>query len=208
MRTRLRGLYCLTDNRFTPEDCLLENVEQALRGGARIMQYRDKQSSAATRLEQAQALNQLCREYDALLIINDDVELAAQSGAQGVHLGRDDAALAAARDFLGQQYLIGASCYNQIALAEAAVQSGADYIAFGRFYTSSTKPEAAQADIQLLQQAKNLGVPVCAIGGITQENAAPLVEAGADMIAVVAGVFDQPDITEAAKHLSSLFPKL
>jgi len=208
MTNKLSGLYVLTDNRLTPDEQLIESVEQALRGGARIAQYRDKQSTAETRLKQARALNQLCREHEALLIINDDVELAIESGAHGVHLGRDDAALAAARDYLGSQHLIGASCYNRIDLAEAAVQSGADYIAFGRFYTSSTKPEAAQADIQLLQQAKNLGVPVCAIGGITQVNAASLVEAGADMIAVVAGVFDQPDITQAAKHLSSLFPKL
>jgi thiamine-phosphate pyrophosphorylase len=207
MRSRLRGLYCLTDNRLTPEDVLLESVEQALRGGARIIQYRDKQSSAATRLEQAQALNQLCREYNALLIINDDVELAAQSGAQGVHLGRDDAALTAARDYLGQQYLIGASCYNQIALAETAIKAGADYVAFGRFFTSSTKPEATHADIQLLQQAEELDIPVCAIGGITEENAPPLIKAGADMLAVVAGVFGQPDIIQAASRLSSLFPK-
>jgi thiamine-phosphate pyrophosphorylase len=208
MTSNLSGLYVLTDNRLTPDEQLIESVEQALCGGAWIVQYRDKQSSAEIRLEQARALNRLCREYDALLIINDDVELAAQSGAQGVHLGRDDAALAAARDYLGKQYLIGASCYNQIALAEAAIQSGADYVAYGRFYTSSTKPEAAQADIPLLQQSRALGVPVCAIGGITQENAATLIEAGADMIAVVAGVFDQPDITEAATRLSSLFPKL
>lgn len=207
MTNNLSGLYVLTDNRLTPDERLIESVEQALRGGARIIQYRDKQSSHALRLQQARALNQLCREYDALLIINDDVELAAQSGAHGVHLGRDDAALAAAREYLGTQFLIGASCYNQIALAETAISSGADYVAFGRFFTSSTKPEAAQADIQLLQQARELGVPVCAIGGITQGNATTLIEAGADMIAVVAGVFGQPDIVKAASQLSSLFPK-
>jgi len=208
MTTNLSGLYVLTDNRLTPDEQLIESVEKALLGGARIIQYRDKQSSEATRLQQARTLNQLCREYEALLIINDDVELAAQSGAQGVHLGRDDAALVAAREYLGNRFLVGASCYNQIALAETAIRSGADYVAFGRFFTSSTKPEATQADIQLLQQARELGVPVCAIGGITQDNAAILIEAGADMIAVVAGVFDQPDITEAAARLSSLFPKL
>lgn len=207
MTNNLSGLYVLTDNRLTPDERLIESVEQALRGGARIIQYRDKQSSHALRLQQARALNQLCREYDALLIINDDVELAAQSGAHGVHLGRDDAALAAAREYLGTQFLIGASCYNQIALAETAISSGADYVAFGRFFTSSTKPEAAQADIHLLQQARELGVPVCAIGGITQGNATTLIEAGADMIAVVAGVFGQPDIVQAASQLSSLFPK-
>lgn len=207
MTNNLAGLYVLTDNHLTPDERLNESVEQALRGGARIIQYRDKQSSDAIRLQQARALNQLCREYDALLIINDDVELAAQSGAHGVHLGRDDAALAAARAYLGTQFLIGASCYNQIALAEIAISSGADYVAFGRFFTSSTKPEATQADIQLLQRARELGVPVCAIGGITQNNATLLIEAGADMIAVVAGVFGQPDIVQAASHLSSLFPK-
>jgi thiamine-phosphate pyrophosphorylase len=206
MKTALRGLYVITDNRLTPHDQLQESVEQALRGGARIVQYRDKQSTEAQRLEAANALNRLCREYDALFIINDDVQLAKHCAAHGVHLGKDDEVLASARDFLGANFLIGASCYNRIELAEEAVKAGADYIAFGRFFASATKPDAVQADTALLQQARALNVPVCAIGGITKANAAELIAAGADMIAVVEGVFGQPDITAAATGLASLFP--
>lgn len=204
--TALRGLYVITDNRLTPHDQLLECVEQALRGGAAIVQYRDKRSNYATRLEEANALKRLCRDYDALFIVNDDVLLAQRCAAHGVHLGQDDEVLASARDFLGPNYIIGASCYNRMDLAVQAVKAGADYIAFGRFFPSGTKPGAVQADPALLQQARALDVPVCAIGGITEANAAELIAAGADMIAVVEGVFGQPDITAATARLASLFP--
>jgi thiamine-phosphate pyrophosphorylase len=205
MNTALRGLYVITDNRLTPHDRLQECVEQALRGGAGIIQYRDKHSNDVTRLEEANALNRLCRDYDALFIVNDDLPLARKCAAHGVHLGRDDDVLASARDFLGPDYIIGASCYNRMDLAEEAVKTGADYIAFGRFFPSGTKPDAVQADMALLQQARALNVPICAIGGITEANAASLIAAGADMIAVVEGVFGQPDITAAAARLASLF---
>jgi thiamine-phosphate pyrophosphorylase len=206
MRTALRGLYVITDNRLSPHDQLLEHVEQALRGGARIVQYRDKQSTQEQRLEAANALNRLCREHDALFIVNDDLFLAQRCAAHGVHLGRDDAMLAEARNFLGPDYIIGASCYNRMDLAIQAVQAGADYIAFGRFFPSGTKPDAVQAERSLLQHARSLNVPVCAIGGITKANAPELIAAGADMIAVVEGVFGQPDIATAASELASLFP--
>jgi thiamine-phosphate pyrophosphorylase len=206
MRTALRGLYVITDKRLTPHDQLLERVEQALRGGARIVQYRDKQSTQEQRLEAANALNRLCREHDALFIVNDDVLLTHHCGAHGVHLGKGDTMLTEARDFLGVEFLIGASCYNRMELAVQAVQAGADYIAFGRFFPSGTKPDAVQADTALLQQAQSLNVPICAIGGITEANAGELITAGADMIAVVEGVFGQPDITAAAAKLASLFP--
>jgi thiamine-phosphate pyrophosphorylase len=204
--TALRGLYVITDNRLTPHDRLQECVEQTLRGGAAIVQYRDKHSNDATRLEEANALNRLCRDYDALFIVNDDVLLAQRCAAHGVHLGQDDEVLASARDFLGPNYIIGASCYNRMDLAVQAVKAGANYIAFGRFFPSGTKPGAVQADPALLQQARALDVPVCAIGGITEANAAGLITAGADMIAVVEGVFGQPDITAATARLASLFP--
>lgn len=206
MKTALRGLYVITDNRLTPHDSLQECVEQALRGGASVVQYRDKQSTDDIRLKEANALNRLCRDYDALFIVNDDLQLTRKCAAHGVHLGRDDDVLASARDFLGPNFLIGASCYNRMELAVQAVQAGADYVAFGRFFPSGTKPDAVQADLALLQQAHALNVPICAIGGITEANAAELITAGADMIAVVEGVFGQPDITAAAARLASLFP--
>ena len=203
--SQLRGIYAITDNRLTPETTLLEQVEQALAGGVRILQYRDKQSHAELRQQQASALASLCHDYGALLIINDDVELARNSEADGVHLGQDDQGIAHARDALGKQAVIGASCYNRIELAEYARKAGASYVAFGRFFPSQTKPNAIQAELHVLEQAQQLGLPVCAIGGITRQNADSIISAGADMIAVVDGVFGQPDIRKAASELASLF---
>jgi len=201
----LRGVYAITDNQLTPETTLLKQVEQALTGGVRILQYRDKQSPAELRQRQASALARLCHDYDALLIINDDVELARSSEADGVHLGQDDQSISHARDALGDQAIIGASCYNRIELAEHARKAGASYVAFGRFFPSQTKPNAIQAELDVLEQARKLGLPVCAIGGITRQNADSIISAGADMIAVIDGIFGQPDIRKAASDLASLF---
>ncbi|MDX1334633.1 MAG: thiamine phosphate synthase [Gammaproteobacteria bacterium] len=203
--SRLRGIYAITDNRLTPETTLLEQVEQALAGGVRMLQYRDKQSPAELRQQQASALARLCHDYDALLIINDDVELARSSKADGVHLGQDDEGISHAREALGHQAVIGASCYNRIEFAEHARKAGASYVAFGRFFPSQTKPNAIQAELDILEQARHLGLPVCAIGGITWQNASSIISAGADMIAVVDGIFGQPDIRKAASDLASLF---
>jgi len=201
----LRGVYAITDNQLTPETTLLKQVEQALTGGVRILQYRDKQSPAELRQRQASALARLCHDYDALLIINDDVELARSSEADGVHLGQDDQSISHARDALGDQAIIGASCYNRIELAEHARKAGASYVAFGRFFPSQTKPNAIQAELDVLEQARKLGLPVCAIGGITRQNADSIISAGADMIAVIDGIFGQPEIRKAASDLASLF---
>jgi thiamine-phosphate pyrophosphorylase len=170
-----------------------------------VLQYRDKHSPVGQRVQQAGALQSLCHEHGAIFIINDDVELARQCRADGVHLGQDDNNIAQARDYLGNQAIIGASCYNQLDLARLAHSLGASYLAFGRFFPSSTKPDAVQAELEILVQAKALRLPICAIGGITQENAASLINAGADLIAVVEGVFGQPDIRKAASKLASLF---
>jgi thiamine-phosphate pyrophosphorylase len=203
--SRLRGIYAITDNRLTPETTLLEQVEQALKGGVRILQYRDKQSPAELRQRQASALARLCHDYDALLIINDDVELARSSEADGVHLGQDDEGISHARHALGNKAVIGASCYNRIELAEHARKTGASYVAFGRFFPSPTKPNAIQAELDILEQAQYLDIPICAIGGITRQNADSIISAGADMIAVVNGIFGRPDIRKAASDLASLF---
>ena len=204
MNPRLQGLYAITDSTLLTDDQLLTAVEQAIRGGARIIQYRDKSSAQPRRLQQATQLLALCSQLGVTLIINDDVALAAAVGADGVHLGRDDGDIASARRVLGGG-IVGVSCYNQWPLAEAAVAAGADYIAFGAFFPSATKPNAVRATPELLERGRELGLPVVAIGGVTPENGRALVEAGADMLAVVQGVFAQPDINAAARRYAALF---
>lgn len=203
----LRGVYAITDATLTPHDRLLADVEQVLLGGARIVQYRDKSRDAALRLSQAEALARLCRAHAALLIINDDVGLAQASGAHGVHLGKDDDALPDARAALGPARVVGVSCYDSLARAEQAVAGGADYIAFGSFFSSSIKPQAVRAPLALLGEAKQRWrIPVCAIGGIDASNAAALIENGADMLAVISALFSSPDPRAAARGLNALFP--
>lgn len=204
--TGLRGLYAITDAGLQAPELLCERVAQAIDGGAAVIQYRDKCGDAQLRLTQARALAGLCRAHGARLIVNDDVALAADSGADGVHLGGDDSAPAAARRLLGDAAIIGVSCYNRLALAQQAVEQGADYLAFGRFFTSQTKPDAVQADSTLIVEAKRRwALPVAVIGGITPYNAAALVAAGADMLAVVRGVFSAADVRTAAAAYAALF---
>ena len=202
----LTGLYAITDANLTPGPALIPAVTAALRGGARIIQYRDKGNDTLRRSEEAAALNALCRHFGGLLIINDDVQLAAEVGAAGVHLGRDDPELHAARKQLGATAIIGVSCYNQLMRAQAATEQGADYVAFGRFFVSRSKPDAVAASPELLRAARRtLDVPLDAIGGITPDNGPLLIEAGADMLAVIHGVFGQPDIEAAARRFTELF---
>jgi thiamine-phosphate pyrophosphorylase len=201
-----RGLYAITDALLVPDNRLTDAVEQALLGGARLIQYRDKSHDAPRRLAQASALNALSQHYAVPLIINDDVELAAQVGAAGVHIGKDDPAIAAARARLGESAIIGVSCYDQLELALAAARAGADYVAFGAFFLSPTKPHEIRPPIALLREARAaLSVPIVAIGGITPDNAPLLLEAGADALAVVSAVFAQPNIQAAAHRFSALF---
>ena len=201
-----RGLYVITDPELITATDLPERVEAALAGGAVLVQYRDKHADPAARAERARAILSRCRAYGVPLLINDDVELAAILGADGVHLGRDDADAAAARRRLGPRALIGVSCYNQLARAEIAVAAGADYVAFGRFFPSRTKPDARQAEPDLLRRARlRLNVPVAAIGGIDADNGAALVAAGADLLAVIHGVFGRSDVTAAARSITALF---
>ncbi|HRX71064.1 MAG: thiamine phosphate synthase [Candidatus Competibacteraceae bacterium] len=201
-----QGLYVVTDALLIPDERLLIAVEQALLGGAQMVQYRDKSADIARRRAQAQALNVLCQRHDAPLIINDDVELAAEVGAAGVHIGQDDPQYATARARLGAKALIGVSCYNRLGLALAAEQAGANYVAFGAFFPSPTKLTEIRASLELLREARTaLTVPVIAIGGIIPENALPLLEAGADALAVISGVFGQPDIQAAAARYAALF---
>jgi len=202
---KLSGLYAITDSHLTPTDTLLTAVTQAISGGARIIQYRDKTNDQVRRLAESKQLLQLCRQHDVTLIINDDVALAAKIGADGVHLGRDDDNIESTRRQLPKG-IIGVSCYNDWHRAVGAAQAGADYIAFGAFFPSTTKPDTARAEPDLLKRAKQeLNIAVVAIGGITAENGAPLIEAGADMLAAVHGIFGQPDIRQTAGQYTQLF---
>jgi thiamine-phosphate pyrophosphorylase len=201
------GLYAITpDETDTAE--LLRKVRLALLGGARVLQYRNKTADAALRMEQAEALRGLTREFSVELIINDDAALARQVDADGVHLGGADGSVAAARKLLGSGKIIGVSCYNRLSLAHEAARQGADYVAFGSFFTSTVKPGAVAATPVLLHQARReFAVPLVAIGGITIQNGAQLLEAGANALAVISAVFDTPDIEDAARQFSSLkFP--
>ncbi|MDJ0805357.1 MAG: thiamine phosphate synthase [Gammaproteobacteria bacterium] len=205
-RTLLRGLYAITNSPQAADRDLPNQVSQALEGGTRVIQYRDKGKGRQRRVAEASQLLQLTKQYHALLIINDDIELAAETGADGVHLGRHDADITHARQRLGTEAIIGISCYNRLALAKQAEQAGADYVAFGRFFPSLTKPQAVQANPQLLRQARQtLTLPLVAIGGITPDNGGPLISAGADMLAVIHAVFGQPDIRQACERFRPIF---
>ncbi len=203
---RIAGLYAIADTRYLDNARLITAVGEAIAGGARVIQYRNKKHAAESRLTQAGEIAKLCRKHKVLCIINDDVELTKETAADGVHLGRDDASIAKARERLGPQAIIGVSCYNEMARAETAQAQGADYVAFGRFFPSRTKPQAVQAGPDLLREAKKkLRLPIVAIGGITPENGASLIAAGADALAVIEGVFGQPDVRAAARRYANLF---
>lgn len=203
----LRGLYAITPSALCLEPArLLTAVSAALRGGARLIQYRDKSRDTARRLESARALVALCERHSAKLIVNDDVELAAAVQAHGVHLGLDDAPLSQARLRLGPNRIIGITCQDSLERARAASEGGADYLALGAFFPSRTKPNARRASLELLRAARiDTSLPICAIGGITAENAGPIIDAGADLIAAVEGVFGAFDIEAAARAYSRCF---
>jgi len=204
-KIRISGLYAVTPD--GPDTALLlHKVRLALAGGARWLQYRNKSAGRELQREQAAALRTLTRDHAARLIINDDFALAQEIDADGVHLGSGDGSILAAREVLGPAKIIGASCYNRPLLAFEAVAQGADYVAFGAFFPSGVKPGAARAEIELLRTVRPvLPVPVVAIGGITIDNAAPLLAAGVDALAVISAVFAAPDIGQAARQFSNLF---
>ncbi|GHC28944.1 thiamine phosphate synthase [Aidingimonas halophila] len=203
-----QGLYAITDETLLPDDpTLLSACEQALQGGLALLQYRDKSADGPKRWRQAQALAALCRGYGVPLIINDDLELTCrlqQKGHRhvGLHLGQEDGALSDARKRLGEQVIIGATCHDRLDLAEQAAREGASYLAFGRFFTSSTKPGAPPADPCCLRKAARFGLPRVAIGGINGENMSVVKEAGADLIAMVSGIFGQENLKSCVERLN------
>ena len=192
MTQPLRGVYLITPDQ-NDTAALLAATEPLLAAGVALLQYRNKAADGPLRLAQAQALQALCARYRVPLLINDELALAQAVGAAGVHLGEDDGDIAAARRALGPQAIIGASCYDQLALAQRAVAAGASYIAFGAFFPSTTKPHARHADARLLREGAALGVPQVAIGGLTPDNAGQLVAAGADLLAVISSVYSAAD---------------
>ncbi len=201
-----QGLYAITDSILISPENLVEAVAFAIQGGAQMIQYRHKGGAPEQRQWEASDINNMCRALGVPLIINDDVELAAQVMAAGVHLGRDDADVAAARAKLGPRAIIGVSCYNDLQRAIDAEKAGADYVAFGSFFPSRVKPDAVKAEVALLKEAKQkLTIPVVAIGGITADNGRQLIDAGADMLAVITEVFGQADIKAAAEKIAQLF---
>lgn len=206
---KLRGLYAITDSKLLADGRLLPYVEAALRGGARLLQYRDKSADESRRLREAEALRELCERHGATLIINDDAELAARLGVS-VHLGQTDGSLAAARALLGRQAIIGATCHGSLQLADQAVAEGADYVAFGRFFQSLTKPGASEASPELLEQARArfAGVPLVAIGGVSLDNAPELIGRGADLLAVINALFaagTPAEVERRARAFAALF---
>ncbi len=198
------GLYAVTDPDLLPEDVLVAAVTAAIAGGAAIVQYRDKNAAPADRLRRAGALAELCRRRGRVFIVNDDPALAAEVEADGVHLGKGDTSVAEARSILGPRRLIGVSCYDRMERAHAAVVEGADYVAFGSVFPSSTKPGAVRAPLSLISAAAaGLPVPVVAIGGITRENAGDVIAAGARAVAVVRDLFGDVDPEGAARAIQT-----
>lgn len=202
----LRGVYAITDSILLPTDqLLLTKVEAALKGGASIIQYRDKSVDKQKRFRQASALLNLCTNYNVPLIINDDVELAINVNAHGVHLGQEDMSVVNARQKLGAQKIIGITCHDSLSLAQQAEHDGADYIAFGACFASPTKPTAYHVSCETLTIAKKeLRTPIVAIGGINSENAPTIIQTGIDMIAVVSALFAHDNVCQRTQQLSDL----
>ena len=196
------GLYAITDG---ARGNLLAACESALAGGAVLLQYRDKTRHAARRLEEARALAVIAARHRVPLIVNDDIELARAAGAAGVHLGEDDVDVASARTRLGPDAIIGVSCYDSLERARKLAAEGADYLAFGAFFPSPTKPNARRATTALLRDAKAIGLPLVAIGGITPDNAPALIDAGANFVAAISALFTSADIEATARRFTQPF---
>lgn len=202
----LRGIYAITDDTLLANRNITASIEAALQAGISMLQYRTKLELNGRQLEQVCQILDLCRQHSIPLIINDDVTLCKAIGAQGVHLGDEDENLRGARITLGAEAIIGVTCHDSLQAAVAAEKAGADYVAFGRFHPSKTKPEAPSANINILREAQaTLSLPIVAIGGINVENGAALIEAGADMLAVIHAIFGTNEISARTQRLVDLF---
>lgn len=199
-------LYAITDSQLLSGEKLFSGVAAALKGGCKLVQYRDKSTDSARRLSEAKTLLALCHQHQAQLIINDDVALAKEVGADGVHLGQGDTNPVAARIILGNRAIIGVTCHDSLELAQQGIKDSANYIAFGRFFSSSTKPDARPAPIALIKEARKefSNTPIVVIGGITLNNGKQLLDAGADMLAVCHSLFAADDIAAQARKFIEL----
>ncbi|MGE5524302.1 MAG: thiamine phosphate synthase [Rhodospirillaceae bacterium] len=205
MTGRIAGLYAITPD-LSDTELLCRQVKAALSGGAAVLQYRNKTAPAALRREQATRVQAICREHSVPLIVNDDVDLAVAIRADGLHLGMDDGPVRVARERIGADMMLGISCYDSLARADAALADGADHIAFGAAFPSRVKPNAVHASMALYAQARaRYRVPIVAIGGITLGNAPDLIRAGVDAIAVISALFGAPNIKQAASSFAALF---
>lgn len=206
MSKLFQGVYAITDQTLLPGPKLLAGAEEALQAGLGLLQYRNKGNAWQSRCNEAAQLLALCRQHNTPLLINDDVDLCLEVGADGVHLGQGDSKLLEARKRLGHDAVIGVTCHSDLTLALQAQNKGADYVAFGRFFPSSTKPHAPPAPLAILRQAHSeLCLPLVAIGGINAENGGTLIDAGANMLAVIHYLFASPDIGARVQKLNSLF---
>ncbi len=205
LSSSIKGIYAVTPD-IADTDLLIKKVEAALAGGVNVLQYRNKQANHKLQTQQARALLPLCRQYNVPLIINDSVKLCLTLDADGVHLGADDGNLTEVRARLGNNKILGASCYNRFDLALSAQNQGADYVAFGACFASKTKPNAPVADLSLFSQARaQLAISTVAIGGINLQNAPQVIEAGADAIAIIQAIFAADDVKLASQQFSDLF---
>lgn len=206
MRHNLKGLYVITDKKLIDRDSFVETVEKSIKGGARIVQLREKDTPEDEIISLGRQLLEVTKSHGVPLIINDSPELAKKIGADGVHLGGDDKSIKDARAILGENSIIGATCYNEIERGLKAVEYGADYVAFGTPYYTPTKPEREPTSIEILREAVRLinNIPIFAIGGITKENAAPILDTGVEGIAVITSIFGSPDPETATRELTGL----
>jgi thiamine-phosphate pyrophosphorylase len=203
----MNGLYLVTPD-WDDTAALLARTEQALQAGVAMLQYRHKSAGDALRRQQAAALLALCRRFDTPLIINDHIDLCLELGADGVHVGGKDASVAEARERLGQDLIVGASCYGERDLAQQAAMSGASYLAYGGFYPSRVKQYAVTTEAAIVDWSKAaFDLPVVVIGGMTPMNAAPLVARGADMVAAISSVYGAPSAAQAVEQFAALFTK-
>jgi thiamine-phosphate pyrophosphorylase len=202
---KISGLYAITPDE-ADTNLLLAKVEAALQGGVSVLQYRNKLADYKLQTEQASAIQPLCKQFQVPFIINDSVELCMTLNADGVHIGADDGNIAEVRERIGAEKILGASCYNNFDLALSAQEAGANYVAFGACFASSTKPNAPVAGLQLFEQAKmQLSIPVVAIGGITLNNTPLVINAGANAIAVINAIFSQDDVKSTTQQFTQLF---
>ena len=203
----LKGLYVITDQKLIPRDRFIETVEKAIRGGAKIIQLREKDTPEEEIIRLGKELLKITRRYGIPLIINDSPKLAMEIGADGVHLGKDDTEISEARKILGSEAIIGVSCYGDVERGLQAEKEGADYLAFGTPFFTPTKPDRKTTPFEILKEAKRRikTIPIFAIGGITKGNAKSVLETGVDGIAVITAVFSSPNPEEAARNLADFF---